>query len=295
MHDDIMKQGRRILIGMITIMMVASPRLMANDNDGQSIEAVISQQKKEIGDLQQRLSLSEKSLAKGDALLATEKELAVLKRENQTRESNISNLKKDITSANEAIADTGKKFEDYKNDYRAFIRAKAKGRNVGRLETRKGEVFENVVIREVTPIGLQIRYDGGLGRIPYEELPEAMQEEFQFDPAQKAEAVAKEAELKKQPEAAAQPAVGGGATKTAMQKKADADAARAQTLITIEEKKSQLKAMYNEINNLEDSLAQVERRPHAHDNSLTLKKNIAMKKHDYAELQAQITHLQSSL
>jgi len=274
-------------------MVAASPPLMADDKDGQSIEAVISQQKKEIGDLQQRLSTGEKFLSKGEALLATEKELAAVKRGNQTRESNISSLKKDIATATEEISTIGKEFEDYKNQYRTFIRAKAKGRIVGRLETRKGVVYENVTIWEVTPIGLQIRYDGGLGRIPYEELPEAMQEEFQFNPAQKAEALAKETELRKQPETSAQtPGVG---AKSALQKKAEADAAKAQILSTIEGKKSQLKSLYNEITNLEDSLAQVERRPHAHDNAPAIKKNIAAKKRDFAELQAQISQLQSSL
>ncbi len=294
MHDDTIKRSGRILIGLITILVAASPPLMANDKDGQSIEAVISQQKKEIEDLQQRVSSAEKVLTKGDALLATEKELATVKRGNQARESNLSTLKKDIASANEAITAIEKEFTDYKNQYRAFVRAKAKGRTVGHLETHKGEVFENVTIREVTPIGLQIRSDAGLVRIPYEELPDALQEEFQFDPAQKAEAIAKEAGLKKQPETV-QPSDGGAAAKAASQKKAEADAAKAQTLSTIEGKKAQLKAIYNEISNLQDALTQVERRPHAHDNSIGLKKNIAARKRDYAELQAEINQLQSNL
>ncbi len=289
-----MRQGGRGVTGMFLALVLCVPLSVASargQGASQDAEAVFARQKTEIEGLQQRISSGEKALTKGTALLAAEKELAAVKRECQNREANIKSLKNDITSSNNSIAAITREFEVYKDQYRAVVRGNAKGRSIAHLETRKGVAYENVTIREVTPIGLLIRHDGGLGRIPFEELPDAMQDEFQFDPDQKAAAVAKESELKKDPEPAA-PALDAAATARAAQKKAEAVAQKVQTQRAIEDKQAQLKAMYQEISRLEDSLAQVQRQRRAHERAPAMKKDIAVKKQDYAELRAQIKQLQ---
>jgi chromosome segregation ATPase len=69
------------------------------------------------------------------------------------------------------------------------MRDKAKGEQIAEITPLAGRTFRHVAVREVTPIGMQIRHDDGFTRIPYEDLPHALQERFQFDPQEKREAV----------------------------------------------------------------------------------------------------------
>jgi hypothetical protein len=66
------------------------------------------------------------------------------------------------------------------------------GQVIAKLETLKGDVYENVTIREVSPIGIAIRHDAGSRRVPFEELPLEMQRQFLFDPKEKEKALADE-------------------------------------------------------------------------------------------------------
>ncbi len=264
MNFSDMMQGSRGpgLIGMFLALMVMLGFgllfIFASDEGlqggGQTIQAVISQQKKEIESLRQNISSTERTLERGDGLAAIEKELAAVKKVNQGQISNMNSLKMDISSGNEAITAIEKEFEDYKNQYRTFIRAKAKGRIVGHLVTRKGEVFENVVIKEVTSIGLQIRHDGGLGRIPYEVLPDAMLEEFQFDPGQKIAAVAKEVAIQNEHESAVSASKVVVGQKASEQKIADAQAEKEQKLHNIEVLQTRIDSLKSEIANLRSDL-----------------------------------------
>lgn len=71
-------------------------------------------------------------------------------------------------------------------------RSQAVGQQIARLETLKGDVYENVVIRDVTPIGIEIRHDAGSRRVPFEQLPPDMQRQFHFDPKEKERALRSE-------------------------------------------------------------------------------------------------------
>jgi len=71
-------------------------------------------------------------------------------------------------------------------------RSQAVGQQIARLETLKGDVYENVVIRDVTPIGIEIRHDAGSRRVPFEQLPPEMQRQFHFDPKEKEQALRSE-------------------------------------------------------------------------------------------------------
>ena len=71
-------------------------------------------------------------------------------------------------------------------------RRQAVGRQIAKLETLKGDVYENVIIREVSPVGISIRHDAGSRRVPFEQLPLEMQKQFMFDPEEKAKALAQE-------------------------------------------------------------------------------------------------------
>jgi hypothetical protein len=68
-------------------------------------------------------------------------------------------------------------------------RRQAVGQVIDKLQTLKGDVYENVTIREVSPIGIAIRHDAGSRRVPFEELPLEMQRQLFFDPKEKEKAL----------------------------------------------------------------------------------------------------------
>ena len=270
---------------------------------GQTIQSVISQQKREIDSLRQNISSTESALARGVGYASIVKELAAVKRDIQGRISNMNTLKMDITTANEEIAAIERDFEDYKNKYRTFIRAKAKGRIVGHFETRKGEVFENVVIKEVTPIGMQISHNGGIGRIAYEDLPDSMQEEFQFDSNQKVAAVAKETAIWNEHATAVLASDVVVSQKASEQKIADAQAEREKKLRNIEVLKSQINSLQSDIVNLRHDLdlevIQANRaRSVGHirlGSSGAIHAEIQAKQNQISTLQAEVSNLQAGL
>jgi chromosome segregation ATPase len=92
--------------------------------------------------------------------------------------------------ATAAVAAAEKEWEDYKEEYRTFIRAKAKGRELGTLKLSNGDVFENATIRKIDHEGMDILCSSGPKHIKFEELPADLQDEFQFDAEKRDEYVA---------------------------------------------------------------------------------------------------------
>lgn len=73
----------------------------------------------------------------------------------------------------------------YKDEYRLDVRKNAEGVHFDSITTITGKTYKNVFILRVTPIGIEIRHEDGIKRIPSEQLPEAMSDQFQFDPEQR--------------------------------------------------------------------------------------------------------------
>lgn len=167
-----------------------------------TIEYAIRQQRSEIDSLRDNIKRGEEELKKFPEFELASKELKSMSSSNRLREGEIDGKRKNLENANAQLAEVEKAFESYKNQYREFIRTKAKGQVFAELVTAK-EKFQNVTIREVTPIGVQIRHDGGLKRIPYEELPLELQDLYQFDKKQMAEALANETKQRSTHEAEA--------------------------------------------------------------------------------------------
>lgn len=217
---------------------------------GKSIESIIALQTREVADLKNQIH----GLGDVPALLVKAKALNGIKQQNQSRESQIANLKQNLVTANESIALTTKEFETYKDQYRALVRGQAKGQILEKLETLKGTVYENVTLREVTAIGAQIRHDGGIKRIPYEELPVAMQDRFQFDPKQKAEALAKENAMQDQHEAAMSAAASTATGQAAERKEEDTEAIKKKNARILAMKETQIQLLKEEIKGLNKAI-----------------------------------------
>ncbi len=87
-------------------------------------------------------------------------------------------------------------FREYKGKYRASVREKIVGKEVARLETLNG-VLEEVIVNEVTSVGLRVSHRDGVGRVRFDELSEELQDQLGYDEEEAAEQLAAEVADKK--------------------------------------------------------------------------------------------------
>ncbi len=159
---------------------------------GTSIEMVIREQTEEIESLQIQIAHDGETLKNSKAAAAAGKKADSLNAEVVATKAKISALEEEMSKT---IADTvtlEKEFLDYRTGYRTQVREDAVGEKFPELKTVSGSVYQGVEIREVTEVGISIRHQDGSKRITYEELTEEWQLRFQFDPKEKAEALARE-------------------------------------------------------------------------------------------------------
>lgn len=259
----------------------------------QSIESVISHQEKEIHDTRESISRGVETLGKSPGLMANQSRLSELVRENGYAGENIKGLEQSLVAANKALAQLSGEFESYKDEYRALVRGRAKGLEMERLVIKGGEVFENVVIREVTAVGIQIRHDGGMRRITFEDLSSEMREQFHFDPKEKADAVAREAAVRGRHEAAAIDHARASAQQRKELKEKELNHERDRTARAIAEKEAKIKSLGEAIRRLDmeiqkESQKGVSRAPQ-------LREARGAKQRELSALQVQVSRLRSSL
>ena len=222
----------------------------------QSIESIIAHQAKDIIYDQQSITAGRESLAQAPTKLANIKELSRLKRENEALETNIVQLVSAVATGKTDVVKANDVFEAYKDQYRAFVRNKAKGESIEKLETLSGVNYLNVNIREVTAIGIQIRHEGGQKRIAFEDLPAEMRDRFQFDQTQKQEALAQEAETRENHEAAVAVAETMADQQMDQKREMDTAKAKAKSKRAIVMKEVQIKSLEDEIHSLNAELNQ---------------------------------------
>lgn len=138
---------------------------------------------------------------------------------------------------------------------REEARRQAVGQVIAKLETLKGDVYENVTIREVSPIGIAIRHDAGSRRVPFEELPLEMQQQFLFDPKEKEKALADERALQNAHLAQLQAAK---VEKSEFQKTGQAEEYRLKVSKAIATKSARIQVLEDEIRSLESDVEREE-------------------------------------
>lgn len=106
-------------------------------------------------------------------------DIAGMTLEIETEEARIVDTKDKIALAKRVIADEATKFNDYRSKYRRAVRLAAKGEEIDLSET-KGEKYQSLKITEVTPLHLRVMKPTGSEGIPYQQLPLALQDRFQF-------------------------------------------------------------------------------------------------------------------
>ncbi|MEO5912726.1 MAG: hypothetical protein ABIS50_00720 [Luteolibacter sp.] len=225
---------------------------------GATIESEIASQAKEIENCQGGIEKGQSTLALAPGRIAATKALAGIKRENQSVVERIATLKAGLETGKADIVAMNTAWETYKDQYREFIRGKAKGQTIEKLETRTGVVYKNVNIREVSAVGIQIRHDEGQKRIAFEELSDEMQDYYQFDPAQKDIAIAKETAVRIEHDAAVAVAGDQVEQQMAAQKAQDAVEAKEKLSRDILEKEGQMVNIEADIRELEQERTRAE-------------------------------------
>ena len=251
-----MMMGLFVLLGFGVLFLFAFDE--GSQGGDHSIESVIRHQTKEIDGFQGNIELGKQKLDQAPARIAQARELTRLKRGGQEA---IVNLTKGIEKRRAAIALQETAFGDYKDEYRAYVRGKAKGQIIGKLETLNKVVYNDVVIREVNPVGIQIRHADGHKRIPFEDLPETMKDHFQFDPKQKEQALAEESASLNELEAAVVVTNSIADQANAERRSAVAELVREKTIRAISSKESRIQALKGEIDSLNNSIREEERKP----------------------------------
>lgn len=170
--------------------------------EGQTLKQFVRQQADEIELLTKKSNFMKQTLASRDERFVNAAELRKRDQEITTLAGQITGLEQEIATSEAKIATLSADFENYKNQYRAFVRGKARDMRIPQLALATGVILHEVIVRQVTAVGLQVRHKEGFKRIPFEDLPLELQDYFQFDPAQKAAALAAEARYMKSHESA---------------------------------------------------------------------------------------------
>ena len=283
-----MMMGLFVLLGFGVLFVFAFDE--GSQGGDHSIESVIKHQTEEIDGYQANIEFGKLKLDQAPARIAQGRELTRLKRGGQEA---IVDLTKGIEKRSAAIALQEAAFGDYKDQYRAHVRGKAKGQTIGKLETLKRVVYNDVVIREVNPVGIQIRHADGHKRIPFEDLPETMKDHFQFDPQQKDQALAEESASMNELEAAVIVTNSLADKANVMRQSADAELIREKTIRAISSKESRIQALAGEIDRLNNSIREEERKPIS--KALGMRFKVVDNGRAIIELRSQIATLRSRL
>lgn len=270
---------------------------------GQTIESVIREQGKEISSLKTSVASKSKALEAGPARIAAAKELSDLTRENRFREGTIDGSKKNVEAVNAQITTQLAAFEEYKDQYRAFARAKAKDEEIPELKARDGTIYHNVIVREVTAIGMQIVHRDGQKRIPFEDLPDEIQDRFQFDPKQKELAKAEEDKTRAEHDAAVAVAGEMADKKMAEEREKRLAEEKAKRQLEIASKEARIVSLDSEIQSLEAEIRNAEAQAAAArasgrmfiNRSGSLRSQIRSKQNEQANLRQEIASLKAKL
>lgn len=268
-----------------------------------TIESEIRSQAKELESLKSRITTGQQEMAVVPDRVRDADNLSRTKRTVATLEKTAQNLESEIEAGKEAITAKQQEWESYKDAYRAFVRDKAKGEELAELELRDGQVFKDVDIREVTAIGMQIRYEGGHKRISFEEMTDKMQDYYQYDAAQKVAAMAEEQARTAKHNMAAAAATEVQSDQLAQQRAQDAAEAKVKIQAQISEKEAQVLAAQDDIKGFEQDkvtaqaaadAARKSGRMHLN-KSGNIDSKIRRKQNFIASLQAEIRSLKSRL
>lgn len=159
---------------------------------GVTVESVIRNQTEEIDSYNHQIAMNKQVIEETGAIEAKNAKIDALAKTNTEESLTIEELKAKAVELRDGLVATTKDYNAYIGTYRNYVRTKAVGEKLPEIKLKSGQTYTSVEIREVSEIGIQIRHTDGQKRIAYEELSDDWQERFQYDPEEKAKALARE-------------------------------------------------------------------------------------------------------
>jgi hypothetical protein len=300
--SDLMQSGRGPgLIGMLLAMLVLGGFgilfLFAIEDEPQDArltpEGIILEQEKELAELKAAITQRQAGLDVLPKLQEIERKTRETKRELLFATGRAESTRTGIVEVKAKIAALEDDFIKYKDLYREFSRLGAKGQNLGTLTTKKGTTHEQVIIREVDAVGMAIKSKDGFYRIPYEELPDALQDRFQFDPGQRDAHLAKERGEENNLTAAARQVEEQQKAAQDQRNTQEEGARKAQAKLRITAIRTEMAAIDSELGQLQVDLDREMQKKLRNTNAI--KSRIAAKQARKTALAAELARLQSSL
>ncbi len=290
-----------VLLGFGTLFMLAFDE--GGPGGGKSLASRIREADQKISASSSRIESGETVLSKIPDLKRISNELMEAKANNGFLDTRIAQRKSEIAGLKKDIANLEEDIDDYKNQYRAFVRNNAEGTRMDELKTLSGEVYTDVDVRKVSAVGIEIRHRDGHKRIGFEDLPEEMQDYYQFDKDQMLAEVKREAEIRKEHNRAVAISDKAVAAEAEVTRAREMREAREKATLTISEKRARLTAIDRDIQQLESDLANSESaassarsagRMHL-SKSGGIRNRIRAKQAERAGVEAEIANLRASL
>lgn len=145
-----------------------------------STSVLIEKGRNQIKALQADLEEGEKFGEKVAAYQTMLKEVEDTARAVEEKEKAVFEAEEVVSEARLKLAEEVAALEGYQSQYRELVRTRAEGEIID-LSEFKGEEFKDVRIMGVSPLRLRVMTKTGVVGIDYPELPEALQERFQFN------------------------------------------------------------------------------------------------------------------
>lgn len=264
--SDLLSSGKGpgvigMLLALLVIIGFGSLYMLAfedGSHQGKSLASIIRGNDTEISNLGDGIAAGEKKLATIPHLKEISAELDKTKGQNKFLAVRISERKAEVSLLEGTLDELDGQFEDYKNQYRAHVRNNAEGTKMDELKTRSGDIFNDVDVRKVTAIGIEIRHKDGHKRISFEELSDELQDYYQFDKDQMLAEATREAKIRKKHDSAVAASNQRAGVMAAEQKVKDKEAAKQRTIQEIAAKEARLRSMQNEIRQLESDISNAE-------------------------------------
>jgi hypothetical protein len=224
---------------------------------------------------------------------AEARELRISRVENQTRALELQRLADQWAAAERELERLAGDYRDYRAAYRGHVRMSAVGMKIPVLETSDGRRYEEVLVRQVDPIGITIRHENGFLRVPGEKLPMELQEYFQFDPQERQEAIEQERRSHQATEREVEQVRVRGSRRSENRFQAEMGQARRDLELLIAMKEVEASALEGQIRSLEsDKRAQ---RGKYIDRSAVIQQTINRRRAELSALRHEIVQLKSKL
>lgn len=266
---------------------------------GRSLAWEIQKNNENIDKYNRKKANSDKQLELLEKRTQISSQLVNKKADLQKVEAQMTTAISNAEAAEESFVQLNERFFDYKNQYRAFVRGKAEGTVLETLETKSGEILYNVHIKNVTPVGMELRHRDGLKRLPFEELPDEMQDYYQFDNGQKEAELMRELEMRKKHNKAVELAKKNLAAQRERQKAADAIKNRSEATKTIAILEQRIIQLQSEVTKLNVELSSENTKSQytskiTLSNSGSIRNKIASKNKQIATMRSEIGKLRAS-